>query len=158
MKTSRTGTTEIWPSHRPNPSSNGRRCIALFWLNDDYTLSEFVVYVLEQFFSMGREKAAESDVRRSIRRARAYVEYTRKILPETKASRVNQSARDSGHPLLCEVEPSNDDEDYGMLSKELENTSNETFALRRHEFITVEHLLLALLDDAAAIKVSVADR
>ena len=43
-----------------------------------------------------------------------------------------------------------------MLSKELENTLNETFRTaraRRHEFITVEHLLLALLDDAAAIKV-----
>ena len=35
-----------------------------------------------------------------------------------------------------------------MLSKELENTLNETFRTaraRRHEFITVEHLLLALL-------------
>ena len=43
-----------------------------------------------------------------------------------------------------------------MLSKELENTLNETFRMaraRRHEFITVEHLLLALLDDAAAIAV-----
>ena len=43
-----------------------------------------------------------------------------------------------------------------MLSKELENTLNETFRTaraRRHEFITVEHLLLALLDDPAAIKV-----
>ena len=43
-----------------------------------------------------------------------------------------------------------------MLSKELENTLNETFRMaraRRHEFITVEHLLLALLDDAAATAV-----
>ena len=43
-----------------------------------------------------------------------------------------------------------------MLSKELENTLNETFRMaraRRHEFITVEHLLLALLDDSAAIAV-----
>ena len=40
-----------------------------------------------------------------------------------------------------------------MLSKELENTLNETFRTaraRRHEFITVEHLLLALLDDPTA--------
>ena len=43
-----------------------------------------------------------------------------------------------------------------MLSKELENTLNETFRTaraRRHEFITVEHLLLALLDDSAAVAV-----
>ena len=43
-----------------------------------------------------------------------------------------------------------------MLSKELENTLNETFRTaraRRHEFITVEHLLLALLDDPAAVQV-----
>ena len=42
----------------------------------------------------------------------------------------------------------------GMLSKELENTLNETFRTaraRRHEFITVEHLLLALLDDPTAV-------
>ncbi|MEL0137446.1 MAG: AAA family ATPase, partial [Halieaceae bacterium] len=43
-----------------------------------------------------------------------------------------------------------------MLSKELENTLNETFRTaraRRHEFITVEHLLLALLDDGSALQV-----
>ena len=40
-----------------------------------------------------------------------------------------------------------------MLSKELEQVLNEAFRTartRRHEFITVEHLLLALLDDSAA--------
>lgn len=43
-----------------------------------------------------------------------------------------------------------------MLSKELEQVLNETFRTartRRHEFITVEHLLLALLDDPAAVMV-----
>ncbi|MEH6551220.1 MAG: ATP-dependent Clp protease ATP-binding subunit ClpA [Pseudomonadales bacterium] len=43
-----------------------------------------------------------------------------------------------------------------MLSKELEITLNDGFALarsRRHEFMTLEHLLLALLDDGSAIKV-----
>ena len=40
-----------------------------------------------------------------------------------------------------------------MLSKALERALNESFKqarARRHEFITVEHLLLALLDDSAA--------
>ena len=43
-----------------------------------------------------------------------------------------------------------------MLSKDLEQVLNEAFRTarsRRHEFITVEHLLLALLDDTAALTV-----
>jgi len=43
-----------------------------------------------------------------------------------------------------------------MLSKELEVTLNNAFQaarLKRHEFMTVEHLLLALLEDADAIQV-----
>src|SRR5690606_2388273 len=40
-----------------------------------------------------------------------------------------------------------------MLSKELEDTLNNAFRVareRRHEFMTVEHLLLALLDNHSA--------
>ena len=43
-----------------------------------------------------------------------------------------------------------------MLSKELEATLNSAFQnarQKRHEFITVEHLLLALIDNAAATQV-----
>ncbi|MEK9928749.1 MAG: AAA family ATPase, partial [Halieaceae bacterium] len=43
-----------------------------------------------------------------------------------------------------------------MLSKELESVLNDAFRTaraRRHEFITVEHLLLALLEDSAALTV-----
>ena len=43
-----------------------------------------------------------------------------------------------------------------MLSKDLELTLNEAFKSareKRHEFMTVEHLLLALLDNDAAVKV-----
>jgi ATP-dependent Clp protease ATP-binding subunit ClpA len=43
-----------------------------------------------------------------------------------------------------------------MLSKELEQTLNDAFRAarsRRHEFMTVEHLLLALLDNNDAIRV-----
>ena len=43
-----------------------------------------------------------------------------------------------------------------MLSKELEVTLNRAFRNaqdKRHEFMTVEHLLLALLDDPSAINV-----
>ena len=43
-----------------------------------------------------------------------------------------------------------------MLSKELELTLNETFAsarMRRHECVTVEHLLLALLDNGQTVSI-----
>lgn len=43
-----------------------------------------------------------------------------------------------------------------MLSKDLEHTLNEAFTMarrQRHEFMTVEHLLLALLDNDAAAEV-----
>ena len=40
-----------------------------------------------------------------------------------------------------------------MLNKELEQTLNEAFVFareHRHEFMTVEHLLLALMDNSSA--------
>ncbi|MFK7731196.1 MAG: Clp protease N-terminal domain-containing protein, partial [Pseudomonadales bacterium] len=43
-----------------------------------------------------------------------------------------------------------------MLSKDLENTLNDAFRearSKRHEFMTVEHLLLALLDNSVAADV-----
>ncbi len=43
-----------------------------------------------------------------------------------------------------------------MLSKDLEVTLNEAFRAaksKRHEFMTVEHLLLALLDNTVALDV-----
>lgn len=46
-----------------------------------------------------------------------------------------------------------------MLSKDLENTLKKAYrnaGSKRHEFITVEHLLLALLDDAVAKEVLIA--
>lgn len=46
-----------------------------------------------------------------------------------------------------------------MLSKDLEHTLNEAFTLarrQRHEFMTVEHLLLSLLDNTSAAKVLIA--
>ena len=79
-------------------------------LNDDYTPMEFVVQVLEQFFGMGREKATQVMLAVHTQGKGVCGIYPQDIA-ETKASQVNQCARDSGHPLLCEVEPSSDDEE-----------------------------------------------
>ena len=79
-------------------------------LNDDYTPMEFVVEVLETFFTMNREQATQVMLAVHTQGKGVCGIYPQDIA-ETKASQVNQSARDKGHPLLCEVEPSADDED-----------------------------------------------
>ena len=79
-------------------------------LNDDYTPMEFVVQVLEQFFGMNREKATQVMLAVHTQGKGVCGIYPQDIA-ETKASQVNQCARDSGHPLLCEVEPSRDDDE-----------------------------------------------
>ena len=79
-------------------------------MNDDYTPMEFVVQVLEQFFGMGREQATQVMLAVHTQGKGVCGIYPQDIA-ETKASQVNQCARDSGHPLLCEVEPSSDDEE-----------------------------------------------
>ena len=79
-------------------------------MNDDYTPMEFVVEVLETFFTMNREQATQVMLAVHTQGKGVCGIYPQDIA-ETKASQVNQSARDSGHPLLCEVEPSADDED-----------------------------------------------
>ena len=74
-------------------------------LNDDYTPMEFVVEVLESFFRMNREQATHVMLAVHTQGKGVCGIYTRDIA-ETKAAQVNQHARESGHPLLCEIEAS----------------------------------------------------
>lgn len=72
-------------------------------LNDDYTPMEFVVEVLENFFSMSREKAIKIMLQiHTLGKAVCGI-YTRDVA-ETKANHVNQHAEENEHPLLCEIE------------------------------------------------------
>ncbi len=79
-------------------------------LNDDYTPMEFVVDVLEQFFRMNREQATRVMLKVHTEGRAICGTYTRDIA-ETKAAQVNQYARDNQHPLLCEIEASDDSEE-----------------------------------------------
>lgn len=72
-------------------------------LNDDYTPMEFVVEVLELFFSMDREKATRIMLHVHTRGRGVCGVYTRDIA-ETKVAQVNDYARDHQHPLLCTLE------------------------------------------------------
>ncbi len=79
-------------------------------LNDDYTPMEFVVDVLERFFSMEREVAVRVMLKVHTEGKGVCGVFTREVA-ETKAGQVNRYARENEHPLLCEIEPSDDGED-----------------------------------------------
>ena len=72
-------------------------------LNDDYTPMEFVVHVLESFFSMDRQMATKVmlEVHTKGKGACGIFPYD---LAETKASQVIEYARQNEHPLVCTVE------------------------------------------------------
>ena len=72
-------------------------------LNDDYTPMEFVVQVLEHFFSMNREKATQVMLHVHTRGVGVCGVYTKDVA-ETKVAQVNDFARSHQHPLLCAME------------------------------------------------------
>lgn len=72
-------------------------------LNDDYTPMEFVVEVLEKFFSMDREKATRTMLVVHTKGKAACGTFTKDVA-ETKVAQVIHYARENQHPLLCELE------------------------------------------------------
>lgn len=79
-------------------------------LNDDYTPMEFVVDVLETFFYMGREKATQVMLAVHTQGKGVCGIFTRDIA-ETKATQVNQYAREHQHPLLADIEAAEDEDE-----------------------------------------------
>lgn len=72
-------------------------------LNDDYTPMEFVVEVLEVFFSMNREKATRVMLAVHTQGKGVCGIFTRDVA-ETKAALVVDYARENQHPLMSQVE------------------------------------------------------
>lgn len=72
-------------------------------LNDDYTPMDFVVYVLEKFFDMSRDKATEIMLHVHTRGAGVCGLFTRDVA-ETKVAQVNEFSRENEHPLQCVME------------------------------------------------------
>ena len=72
-------------------------------LNDDYTPMEFVVFVLERFFSKGREEATRIMLHVHHKGVGICGVYTYEIA-ETKVAQVMDMARQHGHPLQCTME------------------------------------------------------
>jgi len=78
-------------------------------LNDDYTPMEFVVEVLQRFFSMDREKATHVMLTVHTKGKAVCGVYSRDVA-ETKAAHVNRFSQENEHPLLCEIEACDDDD------------------------------------------------
>ncbi|NDU86500.1 MAG: ATP-dependent Clp protease adapter ClpS [Ferrovum sp.] len=72
-------------------------------LNDDYTPMDFVVEVLEQIFSLGREAAVRVMLRVHTEGRGVCGTYPRDIAA-TRVSQVVNLAREAQHPLQCIME------------------------------------------------------
>lgn len=73
-------------------------------LNDDYTPMEFVVVVLQEFFSKDREAATQIMLKIHLDGKGVCGVYTRDVAA-TKVDQVLDAAHQAGHPLQCLSEP-----------------------------------------------------
>jgi ATP-dependent Clp protease adaptor protein ClpS len=92
------------------PKQKKPRMFQAVLLNDDYTPMEFVVELIEQFFYKSRENATQIMLKIHTEGKGVCGIYTEDVA-ETKAAVVNQYSMDHQHPLLCQIEPSIDDEE-----------------------------------------------
>ncbi|MDZ5647944.1 ATP-dependent Clp protease adapter ClpS [Nitrospirillum sp. BR 11828] len=72
-------------------------------LNDDYTPMEFVVHILERFFSKNREEATRIMLHVHRRGVGVCGVFTYEVA-ETKVTQVMDFARQNQHPLQCTLE------------------------------------------------------
>ena len=72
-------------------------------LNDDFTPMDFVVYVLQQFFSKNREQATQIMLKVHMEGQGICGIYSRDVAA-TKVEQVTAYARESQHPLACVME------------------------------------------------------
>jgi len=72
-------------------------------LNDDFTPMEFVVHILERFFSKNKQEATEIMLQVHRRGVGICGVYTYEVA-ETKVSQVMDYARKNEHPLQCTME------------------------------------------------------
>ena len=76
--------------------------------NDDYTPMEFVVYILQTFFGIDRDKATQIMLQVHTHGKGVCGIFTKEIA-ETRSAQVNNFARENEHPLVSEIEPLDED-------------------------------------------------
>lgn len=72
-------------------------------LNDDFTPMEFVIHVLERFFSKNKQEATEIMLHVHRKGVGVCGTYTYEVA-ETKVTAVMDYARKNEHPLQCTME------------------------------------------------------
>lgn len=88
---------------RTRPRTKKPSNYKVLMLNDDYTPMEFVVLVLQQFFSMGIEDATRVMLQVHQQGVAVCGVFTYEVA-ETKVSQVIDFARENQHPLQCTLE------------------------------------------------------
>ncbi|PME28828.1 ATP-dependent Clp protease adapter ClpS [Vibrio sp. 10N.286.55.E10] len=71
--------------------------------NDDYTPMDFVIEILERFFSLDIEKATEMMLKVHYEGKAICGTYSAEIA-ETKVAQVTMYSKENEHPLLCTME------------------------------------------------------
>ena len=77
-------------------------------LNDNYTPMEFVIYVLQTFFSYDKEKATQIMLAVHTKGKGVCGIYTKEVA-ETKSNQINSFAKQNEHPLVSDIEPIDED-------------------------------------------------
>src|SRR5665213_1351617 len=88
---------------KAKPKTKKPSMYKVLMLNDDYTPMEFVVHILERFFSKNRQEATEIMLQVHRRGVGVCGVYTYEVA-ETKVNMVMDYARKNEHPLQCTME------------------------------------------------------
>ena len=97
------GGTDAGVAVKTRPKTKKPSMYKVLMLNDDYTPMEFVVHVLERFFSKSREDATQIMLHVHRRGVGLCGVYTFEVA-ETKVAQVVEFARQNQHPLQCTLE------------------------------------------------------
>jgi len=88
---------------KAKPKTKKPSMYKVLMLNDDYTPMEFVVHILERFFSKSRQEATRIMMHVHRRGVGICGVYTYEVA-ETKVTQVMDFARQHEHPLQCTLE------------------------------------------------------
>ena len=88
---------------KARPKTKKPSMYKVLMLNDDYTPMEFVVHVLEKYFSKTRQEATDIMLQVHRRGVGVCGVFTYEIA-ETKVNQVTEFARRNQHPLRCTLE------------------------------------------------------
>jgi len=93
---------------KSRPKTKKPAMYKVLMLNDDFTPMEFVVHILERFFSKTHEEAMQIMLHVHQRGVGICGVFTYEVA-ETKVTQVMDLAKEHQHPLQCTIEKDGDD-------------------------------------------------